>query len=358
MKIRTVQPEDIGPLTRLWNACGEAGETLYSPLTEAGFREKFLEGEGRDPDNLLVADRDGAPVGFIHGVAPETFRGGKPGNAYLTVLLVDAASRNRGIGKALLNALKERMREQGAANMFISSVNPVNLNWRIPGTPGHDHNNMPGLDTGCAGAGFFSHMGFENRYAEVAMYMNLADYRMPESVLEKQEALRRQGIVTGVYDPAQHCGFDAMCDHVGSEYWRDVLRTETEAWEKGQPNSDARFWPDGVRPQGPRPLLAAVHGGQIVGFTGPVDLQKSGRGWFTGICTDPAFERRGIATVLFNLLMEAFVKEGAQFSTLFTGADNHAQRVYRAAGMRPVREFQLMLLPLEAADSKTQGGSV
>ena len=86
-----------------------------------------------------------------------------------------------------------------------------------------------------------------------------------------------------------------------------------------------------------------------MGFTGPVDKQKSGRGWFTGICTDPLFERRGIATVLFNLLMQAFVEEGAAFSTLFTGTDNHAQKIYRAAGMRTVRQFSIMTMGLNQA---------
>ena len=45
--------------------------------------------------------------------------------------------------------------------------------------------------------------------------------------------------------------------------------------------------------------------------------------------------------------MEAFVREGAAFATLFTGMDNHAQKIYLAAGLRPVREFRLMSLALK-----------
>ena len=97
-------------------------------------------------------------------------------------------------------------------------------------------------------------------------------------------------------------------------------------------------------------LLTAVHGSRIVAFTGPVDLQSSGRGWFTGICTDPAYEGRGIATVLFHLLMDAFMREGATFTTLFTGVENHAQKIYLRAGLRPVREFHLMTLSLSGQD--------
>ncbi|MBQ8094901.1 MAG: GNAT family N-acetyltransferase, partial [Clostridia bacterium] len=78
----------------------------------------------------------------------------------------------------------------------------------------------------------------------------------------------------------------------------------------------------------------------------PVDRQKSGRVLFTGICTDPEYEHRGIATVLFSMLMAEFAREGAAFSTLFTGADNRAQQIYARAGMRIVRHFTLMTMKL------------
>ena len=346
MLIRNMRPEDLSDIIRIWNECVTAGEVLYYPLDEAYFRKKFIENEGCEPYGLLVAEQDAHVVGFLHGVAPQTFRGGKPGNAYLTVIMVQVNHRKKGIGRALLNAFRERMKQRGAETLFISSVNPVNLDWRIPGTPGHDHNNMPGADAECAGYPFLTRCGFSVRYREIAMYIDLARYHCPSNVGEIRARLRAEGIYTGPYDADWNCGFDRMCDGVGSDYWRDVLRTEIAAWKEGKPNPDPRFWADGIPPKAPRTLLTAVHNGEIVGFTGPVDLQNSGRGWFTDICTDPAYERRGIATVLFNLLMEAFVQEGAQFSTLFTGFESHARKVYEGAGMRPARQFHLMSKPV------------
>ena len=346
MICRRMRPEDLPEVMGIWNACVEAGEVLYYPLSEAYFRRKFVGGPGCEPDLLLVAESDGQVAGFLHGVAPGTFPGSKPGCAYLTVVLTAAAHRGRGVGRALLNALGERVRARGAETLYVSSLNPVNLDWRIPGTPGHDHNNMPGADVGCAGYPFLERCGFSVLYQEVAMYMNLSGWTPSPAVAGLRERLREEGIETGPYDPSRDCGFDRMCDSVGSDYWRDVLRTEIAAWKAGKPNADPRMWADGIPPAGPRTLLTAIHEGQIVGFTGPVDLQQSGRGWFTGICTDAAFERRGIATVLFNLLMEAFVREGAAFSSLFTGLGSHARKVYERAGMRPVRQFHLMSLPL------------
>lgn len=347
MRIRSMQAADLPAVMSIWNQCVASREVLYYPLTEAYFYKKFLTGEGRDPECLLVAEEEGRAVGMIHGVAPGSFRGGVPGEAYLTCLLVDRAFRGRGVGHALLAELKARMKSRGADRLSLSNLNPVNLDWRIPDTPGHDHNNMPGLDTGCAGYGFFLREGFQARVGNVAMYRALKDYALPPEIPAIRQRLLSEDVYTGPYNADWNCGFDRMCDRLGGAYyWRDVLRTEIQAWKEHAPNRDERMWADGVRPQGPRTLLTAVHDGQIVAFTGPVDLQKSGRGWFCGICTDPMYEKRGIATVLFHLLLQAFQEEGAQFCTLFTGFENHAQKIYLRAGMRPVRRFELTTLTL------------
>ena len=338
--VRPLVRQDVPALITLWNQCVQEGEVLYAPMDEHLWQFKFVQTAGCDPQLLLTAEENGAPVGFIHGVAPGTFPGSRPQIGYLTVMLVDKRRRGQGIGKALLRELSRRLREKGAVKLMVSSLNPVNLSWRIPGTPGHDHNNMPGVDQDCAGAGFFASQGFEKLHEEVAMYRSLAQYQPPADLQARQEALRRQGIETGVYDWRAHCGFDAMCDRVGSDYWRDVLRTEIAAWESGRPNQDPRFFADDeTPPKAPRPLLTATANGQIVGFTGPVDKQKSGRGWFTGICCDPDYGGRGIASVLFNLLMREFVAEGAKFSTLFTGETNFAQKIYSRAGFHIVARF-------------------
>ena len=341
--VRGMTPADLPAVMRVWNGCAAAGEVLYEPLTAAYFARKFVDGVGCGRGHLLVAERDGGAIGFLHGIAP----GDGQGAAFLTCLMVDGRYRRQGAGRALLRAFAERMRRLGAEKLMITSLNPVNLDWRIPGTPGHGHNNMPGADAESAGYPFLTRCGFQPVCREMALYMPLSDYRAPAGIGGMRERLRAEGIETGPYDPALGCGFDRMCDAVGSEYWRDALRTEIAAWRAGEPNADPRFWADGARPRGPRTLLTAVCGDQIVGFTGPVDLQKNGRGWFTGICTDPAYGRRGIATVLFHLLMQAFAREGAAFVSLFTGEENPAAKIYLRAGLRPVRHFALMTLTIK-----------
>ncbi len=342
MTIRTAKLSDYPGMAALWNLCVDRGEVLYARVTPEKLRELFMRGEGRREAFCLVCAEGGEVLGLIQGVPPMSFQLARPGYAYLTTLLVDPRYRGRGVGTSLLQRLTDAARGEGGEHLMISSLNPVQITWTIPGTPGHDHNNMPGLDTDCAGAGFFRRRGFEERHREVSMYLDLSGYVFPEKVEEIRKRLRAEGIEAGVHDPTVPCEFDEMCTRVDSDYWRSVLRTELEAWKRHEPNRDERFWPDGRRPKGPRTLLTAVKDGHMVGFTGPVDMQESGRGWFTGICTDPLYERRGIATVLFNLLMRAFVEEGARFSSLFTGVENHAQKIYRTAGFEPRRCFAIM----------------
>jgi len=57
---------------------------------------------------------------------------------------------------------------------------------------------------------------------------------------------------------------------------------------------------------------------------------------------DPNFGGRSIGTVLFNLLMVEFQKVGAGFSSLFTGTENHAQKIYRRAGFEPRAQWAVM----------------
>ncbi|MBQ6858752.1 MAG: GNAT family N-acetyltransferase [Clostridia bacterium] len=327
MEIRPYQDNHLAGVVSLWNGCVSRGEVLYRPLVPSYFEEKFrIPGAA-----LFVALEKNAVIGFIAGCVKTQFLPGQtsantPG--YLSVLMVDPAHRGRGVGSALLHQLEARMRDLGKTLLAITSTCPINLDWIIPGTPGHEHNNMPGADLLCSGYGFLQRRGFAERVREVAMYLDLAEYRKSPEIEEKRAALAAQGIIAGLYDPALGSSFDGMCDRVGSEYWRQVLRDE-------------------IASAHPRPILAAVHEGNMVGFTGPVDRQENGRGWFTGICTDPLYEKRGIASVLFNDLMGEFIRVGAAYSTLFTGTENHAQRLYLKTGFRAARQFAIMHKQLE-----------
>jgi len=338
---RPLERKDITRTVALFNdSCGN-GEVVYSPISKTLFESDFLKSNMY----VFVAAYADKVIGFVHGVQNSVFLPNQthentPG--YLTLTFVDRLYRHQGIGKRLVEMLMDAFQASGKKFIACSEANPLHLSWRIPGTPGHDHNKAPGVDVNCAGYAFLQKVGFEAKHQEIAMYMNLKNYVWPENMTQARERLAGEGVYIGRYDASLGYELDGMCDRVESEYWRHVLKMETAAWQKGIPCEDPDLWPDGIMPLGPRPILAATYGNHIVGFTGPVDKQKSGRGWFTGICVDPDYGRRSIGEVLFHLLMQEFVNEGASFSTLFTGLENHAQRIYERAGFHVVCQFAVM----------------
>lgn len=326
MHIRPYQPKDLPQLTDIYNQSVQAKEVVYPPLTLDAFQALYINNPHGTPEFFLTALQNDMPVGFILGTLLQVFLPGQdeqntPG--FLTALYVDKAFRRKGIGAALLSALCQRMAAACKSRIAISGDNPIKQGWLIPSAPGHDHNNAPGVDTLCPGYSFLLKQGFTDHHREVAMYLPLSCYQPLPDMAQRQQRLLDMGITTGRYDPRLQHEFDAMCDRIPSEYWRKVLQDETAS-----PH--------------PRTILAATVPGHIVAFTGPVDKQPSGRGWFTGICTDPLYEKKGIATVLFNLLMEEFIAIGATFSTLFTGSTNHARKIYERAGFQVAREFAVM----------------
>lgn len=345
MYIRTFRPGDLPRMAGIWNESVRAGEVVCFGMSPEYWHTKFENHPDFDPEYVPVALEDEEIAGFAVGIVQRHFLDHEtdtntPG--YIPCVFVSPRFRGRGIGRALIGTLLNRFRERGKAFVSLSG-GTLDLDWHIPGTGGRDHNNLPGVDTDCPGYGFFRRLGFDEKGIETALYLDLKDYRPLPDMTEIQARLLSEGIRTGRYDPTLDYDYDRACDRVGSDYWREVIRSELACWKEGRPNTDPRFLPNGTRvPAGPRPLLVATADRHIVGFTGPVDMQDSGRGWFTGIFTDPEYGRRGIATVLFHSLMQEFIAEGATFSTLFTGENNPARRIYLGAGFRSVKRFAVM----------------
>ena len=249
--IRPLTPADADAALALLADCSAKGEALYKPLEKADFLLRFF-GENRWG---FAAEAGGKLVGWAHAAAQTRFLPGEtPENTplYLTLLLVEEGFRRRGAGKALLEAVRQVGRDAGKNRLMVSGNNPVHLTWLIPGAGGHDHNNAPGANEDTPGYGYLLSQGFEDVFHEISMYMPLRDYRWDPKLDAVMEKLTAEGIYVGRWQMGMGENYDGMCDRVGSEYWRNVLRQELLAWHTGQPNADPECWPDGVRPAGPR----------------------------------------------------------------------------------------------------------
>lgn len=324
MRIEQFNVSHVEGIVNLWNASC-ANETPYKPFTVDGFINKFVNNPNFSHEGTFVAVDDGKVIGFANSVFKKEFLPGEtfentPG--YITFVVVDKKCRCRGYGTMLLRKAEEYLTKVGKKRIQMDFFNPINLEWYIPGTDKHDHPNAPGVDVDGPGYEFVKTNGYNERTREVSMYLDLNKFEIDQNTLNKIHDLRLKGIEIEYYDGSKHFGFDDLFDDLKHELWRKEIK-------------------DNLSLKKPYPVIVASHKGRICGFTGPIQVQQSGRGLFSGIGVDSKHQGLGIGKMLFFMLCDSFKKEGARFMSIFTGIDNNAKRMYDAAGFGVVKVWAL-----------------
>jgi GNAT superfamily N-acetyltransferase len=115
----------MGPTIR--DAQAADAERIAGLLTQLGYPtqptavEARLERLAIVGDRVLVADLDGGAVGVAHlQVAPAIERD-RPA-AKIGALVVDAAYRGQGVGRALVQALEDEARARGCEVLFVTTA--------------------------------------------------------------------------------------------------------------------------------------------------------------------------------------------------------------------------------------------
>ncbi|SNX53313.1 GNAT family N-acetyltransferase [Thermoanaerobacterium sp. RBIITD] len=324
MEIVRFEDKYIPGIVSLWNKSIDE-DFVYKPFTNESFLDKFIRNPNFDYESTFVAILNCEIVGFANGIYRKTYLPGEtfdtiPG--YVTMVLVKKELQNKGIGKSLLKKVEDYLAGKGKKEIHIDFFNPINLEWYIPGTNKHDHPNAPGVDVHGKGYGFFKNMGYIERTKEVSMYLNLEKFSIKDEIIEKYKILNEKNITIEYYDSKKHYGLEEFFDNLKNEYWRKEIN-------------------DNLALPKPYPVLVAVNNKKVIGFTGPIEVQESGRGKFTGIGVDPNYQGYGIGKALFFKLCESFKNEGASFMSIFTGIENYARRMYDAAGFKIVRQWAL-----------------
>lgn len=320
--IRTYLDRDRLTLLELWNTTGVA--MGYAPLEAADFDRLFLKHPDFSPEFTFLLELDGEVRGFVNGCTGDHIpRGTERG--YVTCLLLKAPADTRENARLLLSALEEAFRQAGRCYSAVTFFNPIRLPWIIPGTPGHQHNNAPGVATDLPLNGWMRESGYQEATREQAMYRSLEDFSMPQAILDRAEAMAREGYAVEVYDPRHHQGLEEMLSALENPLWCQEI---PEAGRKGMY------------------LLVGLSGNICAGFTGPVYPEKTGRGYFAGIGVDPRHQRHGLGRLLFYRLLQAEQEAGAAYMSLFTGEDNPARFLYQEAGFRVARTFSVLLKEL------------
>ena len=315
--IRNYRTTDFSALAVLWNTAGTAQG--YAPQTPEALAPLLAEHPYFSPDHAFVLEENGAVAGFVCGCTGDDLpQGGTRG--YFTCLLLDRDHEDRDNAAALLAALEDSFRRAGKVQAAMTFFNPMRLPWVIPGTDGHQHNNCPGIAEDLPLHRWMTELGWQVRARECAMYLDLARFQLPDWVDEKARALAAEGYSVAWYQSGKHRGLAEMVHALGNPMWDAEIPAAAERIN----------------------MLVALRGDEAVGFTGPVYPEPTGRGYFAGIAVAREHEGHGLGTLLFYRLCQAEKDAGSRYMSLFTGSDNHAQKIYLGAGFQVRRVFSVV----------------
>lgn len=296
----------------------------YAPRSRAALDEMLFGHPYFSPAHTFVLEEEGALCAFLCGCTGDDIPGGKE-RGYFTCLITDREHDTDETTDALFRALEDSFRAKGKTYSAVTFFNPMHLPWVIPGTPGFEHNNMPGVDVSLPLHGRMLRSGYTERARECAMFRDLSDFAVPETTAAFAEKMAAQGYTIGCYDAERHTGLQEMLAALENPDW---TRQITEA-------------------TGKKMLLpVALAGNRVAGFAGPVYPEETGRGYFAGIGIMPQYQHHGLGSLLFCRLCEEEKRAGAKYMSLFTGEKNPAKKIYENAGFRTVRVFGVMLKQL------------
>lgn len=315
MNISVLTKFHIDSCLKLFNQLAQTDDFLYKSLNRKSFEKKFLPLKTDSYETLsFVYKTDDVIKGFISGVIhPERQK------SYITMILVDPIFRGQHIGTKLLNYFETFIKENHQTYETIDLVffNPVTLTWIIPNTKDHDHPNSPGVDMNSKAYLFFKALGYQTFAIQNSYYKDIRNYQYSKEIISVLNHLKDNNINI-VYSNQDHQGFDDLFDDLGNSLWKKEIKAAISS---------------------NKPVLIAEKNNQMIGFTGPLAVEQSLRGYFTGIGVHSGYRGLGIGKVLFSSLCFHLNEIGADYMTLFTGENNSARKIYEQEGFKIVRSW-------------------
>ena len=140
--IRTYLQTDEKDLFTLWNTAGIGFG--FAPLTQETFHRLLTGHPHFSPEYTFVLEEKGKVLGFINGCTGADIPKGDVRGYVSCLILAQEADTDENTA-LLLTALEDAFRRADRIYSAVTFFNPIRLPWVIPGTPGHQHNNAPGI---------------------------------------------------------------------------------------------------------------------------------------------------------------------------------------------------------------------
>ncbi len=312
----------LNQMCDLWNEVMNE-EKVFKSFTYEEYKEKLLTNPDFSFDLVFgVFDKKNL-IAFCIGILRKQYEDNYKSGAYINTIVVKKEYRNQGIGSTLLYKLEDKFKEKEKvvinANFFLPSC----YEWYIPNTDKHNHPCAPGIRVNSNEYFFFLHRGYEALAFEDAFHLDLCDYEISKDIQAVLDKNASDGITIELYDKEKHFGLEEFYKELNIYDFEKVIRANLAL-------------------ENPHPFLVVSNRGKVVGWTGAMWNEESGREHFDGIAILDSVRGRGLGKALFSLLAYYSKNNGAKFMTFYTGLTNHARYIYMKAGFKITQTFAIM----------------
>ncbi|MCI5939563.1 MAG: GNAT family N-acetyltransferase [Acholeplasmataceae bacterium] len=322
MQIINLKKEDLKAMNELWNEV-VTEDYFYKPLSFDEYQNKLLNNPDFSFDTVFGIKDNDKLVAYIIGYIRQMYKDNLNVPGYVNMVVVKREYRHQGIGSSLLKHLENYFKQTGRKFVQASYYLPSCYSWYIPNTKNHDHPCAPAIRINSNEYFFLLHRGYSIIGQEDAFHLDLSDYEISEDIQKILDEAKKEGITIELYDKNKHYGLEEFYKELNIYDFEKVIRSNLEL-------------------EHPYPFLVVAKDNKVVGWTGAMWNEESGRGHFDGIAILSSVRGRGLGKALFSLLAYYNKKGGAKFMTFYTGLTNHARYIYMGAGFKIIESFALM----------------
>lgn len=303
-------------------------DNFYKELTFEDFNLLLFKGAAYQEEGTFMCLDGDKLVGFISTLCRESDDNNPNASGYIHTFIVKKEYRRQGIGSKLLAMAEAHIKERGRNFIRCVFLGGVNWPWYIPHTNKHLHPGCPGVIINSEYYLFLYHHKFFVNSIHEGFHLNLSDYEVPAKVKARMEENAKEGLLIELYDPNKHYGVEEFCNIINNPGFANSIRRNLER-------------------ENPYPFVVASDHGKMVGWTGAIYTESTGRGHLDGICVSPEIRNKGLGTGVFTRLCVESKKNGAEYMTFFTGLDNPARFIYLGSGFNVVQSFADMKKKLQ-----------
>ena len=299
-----------------------AEDDFYKEMTFEEFSGYLFKNNHFQPEGTFLAVEDGKLLGIGGALVKSSDDNNPNASGYIHTFIVKKEYRRQGIGSKLLALCEQYIKDKGRTSARLVFLSPINWPWYIPNTDHHIHPGTPAIRINSDMYIFLYHHNYFVNSIHEGFHLPLSEYELPQSGVAKMEENKQRGLFVEMYDPNKHYGVEDFCKKI-------------EGSNAGFAHS-IRY---NLNREDPRPFLCANENGRMVGWTGAIWNEASGRGHFDGIIVDEDIRGAGLGKALFCYLCYQSKLNGAQYMTFFTGLDNPARYIYLSAGFKIAQSF-------------------